>query len=70
MLGTAGEGWTHKQHSSIDSYPYTPVIADQQKHIHQLCADTGCHLENLSSAMADRDGRRERFQEIQTVSTT
>ena len=28
-------------------------------YIHQLCADTGCHLKDLPSTMADRDGWRE-----------
>ena len=33
----------------------TPVLMDQQKtYIHQLCVDTGCHLENLPRAMTYR----------------
>ena len=35
--------------------------------IHQLCADTGCHLENLSRAMADRNGWQKRVKGISAV---
>ena len=28
----------------------TPVLANQQKHIHQYCVDTGCSLEDLLGA--------------------
>ena len=28
-----------------------PVLTDKQKHIRQLCADTGCCLEDLPRAM-------------------
>ena len=37
----------------------TPVLANKQKLIHQLCADTGCCLEDLPSVMADRDTRQD-----------
>ena len=34
-----------------------PVLADQLELIfYQLCADTGCTLEDLTGAMDDRDG--------------
>ena len=33
-------------------------------YIQQLCADTGCSLEDLSRAMDDRDGWQERVREI------
>ena len=31
-----------------------PVLNDQQN-IHQLCADSGCRLDNLPSLVNDRD---------------
>ena len=33
-------------------------------YVQQLCANTGCSLEDLSGAMDDRDGWRERVREI------
>ena len=38
--------------------------------IQQLCADTGCSLEDLPGAMDDRDGWRERAREIRADGTT
>ena len=32
-------------------------------YIHQFCAETGCHLEDLPGAMYDRDGWQERERE-------
>ena len=32
--------------------------------IHQLCADTGCSLEDLPGAMDDRDWLQERVRQI------
>ena len=35
----------------------TPMFTWLRKtYIHHLCADIGCHLEDLPSMMADRDG--------------
>ena len=36
----------------------------------QLCADTGCSLEDLPGAIYDRDGWRERVREIHASSAT
>ena len=33
-------------------------------YIQQLCADTGCNLEDLPEAMDDREGWQERVSEI------
>ena len=33
----------------------SPVLVDQQELIHQLCADNGYHLEDLSKVIADSD---------------
>ena len=40
-------------------------------YIHQICADTGCSLEDLPGAIDnDRDGRRERVKDTQAGSVT
>ena len=39
-------------------------------HIQQLCADTGCSLENLPGAMNDRGRCQERVREICTGSAS
>ena len=39
-------------------------------HLRQLCADTGCSLEDLPRARDDRDGGWERIREIRAVSAT
>ena len=32
------------------------ALADQQRHIYQLCVNTGCSREDLPEVMDDRDG--------------
>ena len=39
-------------------------------YIQQLCADTGCSLEDLPKAMDDREGWRERVRNIRADSAT
>ena len=39
-------------------------------YIQQLCADTGCSLEDLPEAMDDRDGWQERVMEIRADGVT
>ena len=39
-------------------------------YIQQLCADTGCSLEELAGAMDDRDGWQEKIREIRAGSAT
>ena len=46
----------------------TPVLTS--KYLHQLCADTGCILENLLGAMGDKDGWHERAMEPCGISMT
>ena len=41
--------WTH-------THGHTSVGRPAKTYIHQLCADTGCHLEDLPREMANRDG--------------
>ena len=43
---------------------------DEQRHIKQLCADTGCSLEDLPEAMDDIEGWRERVRDIHTDGAT
>ena len=54
------------------TYGYTKVGQPIKTYLYQLCADTGCNLENLRRAMDDRDGcwERKRVRELYTVSTT
>ena len=39
-------------------------------YIQQLCADTGCSLEDLPEAMDDREGWQERVREIHADGAT
>ena len=50
-------------------YEHTTVGWPARTYLHQLCADTGCILENLQRAM-NRDGWGERTREIHAVSVT
>ena len=34
----------------------TPALIDSQKFIHQFCVNAGCRLEDLPTAIANRDG--------------
>ena len=43
--------------------------AHRKTYIHQLCADTGCSLEDLSGTMDNRDGWLERVKGIHAIST-
>ena len=43
--------------------------ANEHTSVHQLCADTGCRLEDLQWVMADLDWWQERSKEIRTVDT-
>ena len=49
-----------------DVLPLTPTHGHTSvgwAHMHQLCAETGCHIENLFRVMVDRDGLQERERE-------
>ena len=43
---------------------------EQRTNIKQLCADTGCSLEDLPEAMDDSEGWREKVREIRAGGTT
>ena len=46
----------------------TPVLAKEQKLTFSCCVNTGCHLEDLQSAMANRDRWQERVKGISVES--
>ena len=54
--------WTH-------THGLTSVGRPAKTYIHQLCADTGCHQEDLPRAMTDRDGWQEIVKGISAVGT-
>ena len=72
----AGHCWRRKNKLISDAFLWTPsrgrVWAGQplRTYIQQLCADTGCNLEDLPEAMDDREGWGERVREIRADGTT
>ena len=68
--------WRSKDELISDVFRWTPthghnnVGQPAKTYLHQLCADTGCSLEDLPGAMDDRDGWWEIVWEIHAVSTT
>ena len=62
--------WRSKDELISDILQWTPshgrakVGRPARKYIQQLCADTGCSLEDFLGAMDDRDGWRERVRKI------
>ena len=52
------------------SHGWEKVGQPARTYIQQLCADTGCSLEDLPEAMDDRDGWQERVGEIHASSAT
>ena len=45
------------------THGHTSVNWSASTYIHQLCASTGCSLEDLPKEMDDRDGWRERYKD-------
>ena len=72
----AGHSWRSRDELVRDILLWTPSRGwtkagrTARTYIQQLCADTGCSLEDLPGAMDDREGWRERVKEICTYSTT
>ena len=56
--------------SSGSTHMDIPVSTDQQRHIPQLCVDTGCQLEDLPGMMADRNWWQEKIKRICTSCMT
>ena len=52
------------------SHRQAMVLWPARTYIQQLCADTGCSLEDLPAAMDDREGWRERIWEIRAGGVT
>ena len=75
-----GHSWRSKDKLISNVLPRTPTHGrasvgwPARTYSHQLCADTGCSLEDLPGAMDDRDGllkrERERVKEIRAVVST
>ena len=64
-------GRTHKWHIPADPFTWTGKAGRTSKfYIQQLCADTGCSLEDIPGAMDDRDGWWDRIREVFACSTT
>ena len=76
VSGHAGHGWKSKD--QFISYVLLWIPSDEQAkigrpartYIQQLCADTGCSLEDLQGAIDDRYRRREWVRENQDSCTT
>ena len=70
MRDIAGEVRT----CSLAIYSCGPLPMDEQRqdenNMQQLCADTGCSLEDLPVAMDDKDGWQEKVREIRAGSMT
>ena len=72
----AGHCWRSKDELISDVLLWTPshgwakVGQPARTYIQQLCADTGCSLEDLPGVMDNRDGWRERVREIHAGSVT
>ena len=72
----AGHCWRSRDELIIDilmrtlSHGRAKVGWPARIYIQQLCADTGCRLEDLLGSMDDRDGWRERAREIRASSVT
>ena len=72
----AGHCWSSKDELISDILLWTPshgrakVGRPARTYMQQLCADTGCSLENLSCAIDDWDRWRERVMEIRASSAT
>ena len=60
----AGHCWRSKDELISNIPLWTPSHGWAARTYIQLCADTGCSLEDLSRAIDDRDGRPERVKEI------
>ena len=70
----AGHCWRSKYELINDVFQWTPSHGrakarwPARTYLQQLCADSGCSLEDLLGAMDDKDGWRERVREIRAGS--
>ena len=58
------------QECQMTQDPSAKAIWPARTYIQQLCADTGCSLEDLPEAMDDRERWQERVREIRADGTT
>ena len=71
-----GHCWRSRDELISNVLPWIPLYGrakagrPPRTYIQQLCADTGCSPENLSEAMGDREGWRERVKDIHGDSVT
>ena len=69
-----GHCWRSKDELISNILLWTPsrgcVGRQTRTYLHQLCADSGCSLEDRLGAMDDRDGWSERIREISAPSAT
>ena len=62
--------WRSKDKNINDIFPWTPTRGHTsvgwpaKSYIHQLCAETGCRLDNLARVMADKDEEREKVKGV------
>ena len=55
----------------MDSYKWMCTVGRSGKaYIHQLCADTGCSLDDLPGVMDNRDRWQEKVRELCAINTT
>ena len=72
----AGHWWKSRDEPISDILLWTPsqrrakAGRPARTYIQQLCADTGCSLEDLPEEMDDREGWRERVRDIHADGTT
>ena len=72
----AGHCWRSRDELISDILPCTPshrrakVGQPARTYIQQLCADTGCNLEDLPEVMDDREGWQERVRDIRADGVT
>ena len=72
----SGHCWRSRDEFLSDILRWTPLHGRanaeriSRAYVQQLCADTGCSLENLTKAMDDREGRLERVMNIHANGAT
>ena len=71
MQDTAGEAKTNSEVTFFNGFLHidVSVLVDQQEFkLQQLCADTGCCLEDLPGVLDDRDRWKKSVREIRASS--
>ena len=65
-------GWNccRNKDELITNVGHTSVGQLAKIHVHQLCADTGCHFDEMPRGLADRDDWWERVKGIYAINRT